>query len=278
VQRRLHNFGRNGPIMYALSGLDIALWDIAGQRAGLPVHRLLGGAGAASVPAYASLMKYGDPDLVTRNSSEAAKRGYRRVKLHEATYASIKAGRDAIGSDLELTVDCSCPWTREEAVAKAHEFAELDLLWLEEPVWPPEDFEGLAQLHDKTGINIAAGENASTLLDYRGLIEVGHVAYLQPSVTKIGGISAMKDVIELAHANGVVVAPHSPYFGPGLIATIHICTTLPDDTYLERLYCDLDASPLGSAIEARNGFIPVPHGPGLGVHVDESVIARYRIA
>jgi D-galactarolactone cycloisomerase len=276
LARRLHNFGRNGPVMHAISSLDIALWDIAGKRAGKPLHRMLGAPAADKVAAYASLLRYGDAGLVARNAAEAVQRGYRHVKLHEVTVAAVSAGRKAIGSDVVLTVDTNCPWTVEQAIVMAREMNPLALQWLEEPVWPPEDNAGLARVKEEGGVPVAAGENAATLDDFRRLIGIAKVDYLQPSVTKVGGISGMRRIIALATSAGTAVAPHSPYFGPGLIATLHIIAALVPAAMCERFYCDLEASPFGDQVNARDGFMHVPQGPGLGLEIDETVVARYR--
>src|SRR5262249_58854639 len=99
LARKLHNYGRNGPVSFALSGLDIALWDIAGKVKGEPLHRMLGAPKVDRVPAYASLLRYGDADLVARNAARAVERGYRRIKLHEITATEVAAARQAIGAD-----------------------------------------------------------------------------------------------------------------------------------------------------------------------------------
>jgi L-alanine-DL-glutamate epimerase-like enolase superfamily enzyme len=276
LQRQLHNVARNGAVAFALSGLDIALWDIAGKAAGQPLYRMLGGAPVETMPAYASLFRYGRADLVERNAAEAVARGYRHVKLHEITEPEVAAARRAIGPATKLMVDTNCPWTVEEAIAMARRLQPYDVLWLEEPVWPPEDAAGLARVRREGGLAIAAGENGS-MGDMRALVETGGVDYLQPSPTKIGGITSLREIMALAAAHGVKVAPHSPYFGPGLIASIHICAALPDRPPVERFYCDLEAAPLASQIVPENGFLRVPQGPGLGLEMDEAVIARWRV-
>jgi L-alanine-DL-glutamate epimerase-like enolase superfamily enzyme len=96
-------------------------------------------------------------------------------------------------------------------------------------------------------------------------------------VSKVGGITEMMKVIALAQERGVRVAPHSPYFGPGLIATVHVIAAVGGDMFVERFYCDLEASPLGAAVHAENGQFAVPQGPGLGIDIDEKIIARYRV-
>lgn len=277
LQRKLYNSARNGPVAYALSGLDIALWDIAGKIAGQPLYRMLGGEPAERVSVYASLLRYGKADLVERNAARALEQGYTRVKLHEITEPEVAAARRAIGPKVALMVDTNCPWTVEEAVAMAKRMAPHDLLWLEEPVWPPENYDGLARVRSEGGVAVAAGESGCTMADFEALVGRAKVNYVQPSVAKIGGISAMKQVVALADASGTRVAPHSPYFGPGFVASIHICASLPGEVPVERFYCDLEASPLGDLVVASGGTMRLPDGPGLGLDVDESVIARYRV-
>jgi L-alanine-DL-glutamate epimerase-like enolase superfamily enzyme len=123
---------------------------------------------------------------------------------------------------------------------------------------------------------IAAGENAGTLADVAQLIGIAGVDYVQPSITKIGGISAMLEIAGMARRAGTKIAPHSPYFGPGLIATIHFAASRPEKPTIERFYLDLEASPLGEQVEAPGGFMRVPNGPGLGIDVDETVLRKYR--
>jgi len=281
LQRQFHILGRGGAAMYALSGLDIALWDLAGKRAGKPLHALLGKAHHNSLPAYASLMRYGDKDLVTRNTSEALSRGYRAIKLHEVKTDAVHAARaaiDASGTQSALMVDVNCPWTVAQSLAMADEFRDCDLLWLEEPVWPPEDFAGLAKVRQSCGLKIAAGENNMSAPHFAQMLHAGAVDFAQPSVTKIGGVTEYLKVMQLAAAHGTPLMPHSPYFGPGLLATLHLTTLLRDETMIEASFADLGASPLGDAIAVRDGRLQVPQGPGLGCDPDMAVVTRYRVA
>jgi D-galactarolactone cycloisomerase len=277
LQRTLHNFGRGGSVLYGLSGIDIALWDIAGKAARLPLHRLLGGAARDAIPAYASLMRYGDPSLVARNTAEAVRRGYRHVKLHERAVREVQAAREAAGRDVALMLDTNCPWTVQEAIAMAAALEPYGLFWLEEPVWPPENYEGLAEVRRTTRIPIAAGENAGSVTDLAHMMRVGAVAYVQPSVTKIGGVTEMRRVIALAEAANVGVMPHAPYFGPGLLATLHVTAASAPEMLFERLYCDLDASLFGDLIDPVDGRMRVPQGLGLGMDPDPAVVARFKL-
>lgn len=134
MQRLLHGIGRNGPVIYALSGIDIALWDIAGKVAGVPLYRLLGGSPRADLLAYASLLRYGTADAVARYTEQALGRGYRLIKLHEITVPEVKAARDVAGPGIPIMIDTNCPWTVAQAVEMARRLAPFDPHWLEEPM------------------------------------------------------------------------------------------------------------------------------------------------
>lgn len=278
LHKKLHLLGRTGPVVYAMSGLDIALWDIAGKKAGKPVSALLGGARRSSMAAYASLVRYGDAVLVARHASAAATRGYRAIKLHEITAAEVKAAREAVGDTVQIMMDTNCPWTVNEALAAAATVRPYNLLWFEEPVFPPEDFPGLARVRREGGIAVSAGENAMSATDFRAMFDAGAVDYAQPSVTKIGGISEMMRIARLARERGVTLVPHSPYFGPGLLATLHMAAAFEHDTMIEYSFVELGANPLGDAIAVRDGRIAVPTAPGLGCDPAADIVARYAVA
>jgi L-alanine-DL-glutamate epimerase-like enolase superfamily enzyme len=165
----------------------------------------------------------------------------------------------------------------DEAIEMARQFQAFDPMWLEEPVWPPEDHAGLARVRAAGGLAIAAGENATTS-DFRRLFELGAVTYAQPSITKVGGVTEMRQVMALARAFGVQVVPHSAYFGPGLIASMHCIASMPYESLVERYDCDFDVNPLHDAIHPQNGRILVPQGPGLGIDPDPRVIEQLRVA
>ncbi|MBM3224244.1 MAG: mandelate racemase/muconate lactonizing enzyme family protein [Candidatus Tectomicrobia bacterium] len=277
LQRNLHGVGRSGPAMYALSAIDIALWDIAGKVANLPLYRLLGGSPRTDLPAYASLLRYNTPAAVTRYTAQALQRGYRYIKLHQIDVPSVQAARDVAGPDIPITIDTNCPWTVDEAIAMARAFQPLHPMWLEEPVWPPEDHAGLARVRAAGGLAIAAGENATTS-DFKRMFELGSVTYAQPSVTKVGGVTEMRKVMTLAQTSGVQVVPHSAYFGPGLIASIHCIAAMPRESLVERYDCDFEVNPLHEAIQPCAGRIAVPQGPGLGVEPDPEVLKRLRVS
>ena len=273
LSHRLHNYGRNGPVSFGISGIDIALWDIAGKLAGLPLHRLLGDGGKDIVPAYTSLLRYGDAATVESNVRLAVSRGYRAIKLHEIELAVIRAGRNAAPDSVSLMLDVNCHWAPPQAITFARSLQKERIFFIEEPIWPPEDMIGLGQVSAQSGIPIAAGENA-TLMDFHTMITTGAVRFVQPSVTKIG-ISGLLKVVAWAAEHGVLVSPHSPYFGPGLLATVQVAAASKHDIAVERYGVELAADLFDGAITPVNGRISVPPKPGLGIDPSEDVIARF---
>ena len=266
LQKRFHNFGRNGPVTFGISAIDIALWDIAGKCAGKPLHALLGNAGRDKVRAYASLLRYGNAEDVARNAAEAVRRGYRDIKLHEIDLGCIRAARGATPADIPLMLDINCAWDSEsDALDFCEAVKNLGVAWVEEPTWPPEDHATMARVRAASPCAIAAGENASNPEDFCRMIEAGAAGILQPSVTKVGGLTAMLEVAELAQGAGLRVVPHCPYFGPGLLASLHFLAAMEVAEPLEIYFADLQKPPFGQHLLPANGEIFVPKGPGLGL-------------
>jgi L-alanine-DL-glutamate epimerase-like enolase superfamily enzyme len=277
LARAVHGAGRNGPLMYALSAIDIGLWDIAGKIANRPLYQLLGGSPRADLPAYASLLRYGKTSAMAPRIAEALERGYKLIKIHEIEPDIIRAARRAAGANMPLMVDCNCPWTVAQAVAICRELRDLKLEWIEEPVWPPEDHAGIARVRAEGGIAVAVGENVGSANEFQRLFERGALDVAQPSITKVGGVTEMQKVFALGEAHGVRVVPHSAYFGPGLLASIHACAAQAQETWVERFYCDFAENPLGDAINPENGRIAIPQGPGLGVDPDPVLLKKLLI-
>jgi D-galactarolactone cycloisomerase len=278
ILHSVHLLGRNGPFVYAYSGIEIALWDIRGKKAGQPLHRLLGSKGdRTELDAYASLLRYGDLSLVAKNTAAACARGYRHIKLHEVTREAVLAAKNAPGAGgASIMLDVNCAWSVPQAIKMADALRDDGLTWLEEPVFPPEDCRGLARVRQR-GIPIAAGENVAGVFGFQALIDAKAIDIAQPSVTKIGGIGEMRKVIELCRAEKVEVAPHSPYFGPGFIATLHIIAALTPKALVEVLWLDMEANPFDPYVVPTNGRMKVPQKPGLGCDPDPAIVARYKI-
>ncbi len=275
MHRALMIWGRRGLAMMAVSGVELALWDLAGKARGVPVHQLLGGLCQPRVRAYASLLRYSSPADVARVAAQAVGRGATAVKLHQIDVPSIAAAREAIGAGVELMVDTNCPWTVEEAIRVGRQLERYDLRWLEEPVWPPEDYAGLARVRAAVHIPIACGENDATVFGFKAILDAGAADVVQPSMTKVGGLSEMKKIATLAAAANVTLVPHSYYFGPGLAATLHLIASTPGVPYVEFPPGELQAPLLVTPIRSVDGFVGVPDAPGLGADPDPAVLARY---
>jgi len=270
-ERALHNFGRSGPYVYAIAGLDIALWDLRGKIAGAPVHALLGAKKRNRVEVYASLLAYGgNVENVKRNTARALERGYRQIKLHEKTTAAVAAAREAAGPGVPLMVDTNCAWLPDAAFDAVMAMKPYGLLWVEEPIWPPEDVDTLGKLRQATGVPLAAGENATGTLEFVRMAAAG-IDYLQPSAVK-NGITAQWEICRTAEQSGATCVPHSPYFGPGYLATLHILAAKEKTVALERFFCDLGHMPYGTSVPIENGSVRIPDMPGLGPDPDEELM------
>lgn len=273
MQKKLHIWGRYGITIFAISGLDIALWDLAAKQAGVSLAEHLGGRKRETLPAYASLVRYVEAKPLQAVTALACEEGYADIKLHEPGYESIEAARVA-GDKIRLTTDVNCGWSIEEAEAILPRLKALDLFWVEEPIFPPEDYATLKRL-EGYGVPLSAGENACTAMEFARLIEA--VTYPQPSVIKVGGVSEFLKVAALARSAGKALMPHSPYFGPGYWATLQLCAHLPEAGLFEFLYVEPEAL-LGKDIpRPRDGRIAIPGAPGIGFEPDEAAIARFRI-
>ena len=273
LERTLHNMGRSGPVLHALSGVDIALWDLKAKMAGLPLHALLGGARRTRIPAYASLLQYyGDKALVQQNVDRALAAGFDQVKLHEKTLDAVAAARGAMGPDVPLMVDTNCAWTAAQATDAVDAMAAFDLRWIEEPIWPPEDIDALQALRAQTGVATAVGENASSVHELSLIARAGAADFLQPSAIKSGGVTTLLRLSRECAGTRVHCAPQSAFFGPGLLATLHVLAAQEDEVHVERLFCDLGFTPYGETIPCIDGAFELTDAPGLGADPDPALL------
>ncbi|MGE0797984.1 MAG: enolase C-terminal domain-like protein, partial [Lautropia sp.] len=253
--------------------LDIALWDLRGKLEGVPVHALLGGARRDRVAGYASLLQYyGDPAAVARNVERALTDGYRRVKLHEKTADAVAAARAVMGAGLPLMVDVNCAWSFDEAVGAIAAMRGSDPAWIEEPIWPPEDHAALARLRAAIGVPIAAGENAGSVRELTDAVARHAVDFVQPSAIKAGGLTPLVQLSAACGAGPVRFAPHSAYFGPGFLATLHALAAHPHAEPIERIYCRLGFEPYRTVLDRSGDAFAVPTGPGLGADPDPELL------
>ncbi len=274
VQLALHLFGRFGVTMFAISALDIAVWDIAAKRKGVSLGRLLGGRKRDAVRAYASLVRYATPALIEGFVSRALAEGYKSIKLHEIDAAVIGAARPACAPAAEITVDANCQIAPEQAPRDGRLPESNRIAWLEEPTFPPETTAPWQALAER-GVNVAAGENVCTLEGFAPLIP--HLAVVQPSVTKVGGVTEFLRVAAAVRSAGKRLAPHSPYFGPGYWATLQLAAALDEFDLFEYLYVAQEAWCGFNPPLPLNATITIPDMPGIGFTPDAAVIAKYKV-
>jgi L-alanine-DL-glutamate epimerase-like enolase superfamily enzyme len=275
MHRALMIWGRRGLAMMAVSGVELALWDLVGKARNVPVYELLGGLCQSRLRVYASLLRYDTPSQVGQAVTGALVLGHNAVKLHQTDVESVVVAREVAGDDVEIMLDTNCPWSVEEAIRIGRRLERFDLRWLEEPVWPPEDYAGLARVRAALRIPIAAGENDATVFGFRELIAHGAADVVQPSVTKVGGLLEMKKIAVLAAAANVTLVPHSFYYGPGLAASLHLAAATSGVPYVEFPGTPLVASLTAEPIRSAGGAVSVPDRPGLGADPDPSLLSRY---
>lgn len=275
IQRAMLIYGRRGLAIFAMSGVEIALWDLAGKARGVPVYDLLGGLATPRIRAYASLLRYATPADVAAACRQYVNAGFTAVKLHQTDLPSVRVARETIGPAIELMLDVNCPWNPREAIRMGRLFEPYGLAWFEEPVWPPEDYRGLAEVSAALDTPIAAGENESLAQGFAEIIAHRAVDILQPSLIKVGGLLEFKKVCALAAAANLSIAPHSFYWGPGLAATLHLIASSPGCLWLEFPTGELEVPLLADPIVPRDGVVAVPSGPGLGVALNEEVLTRF---
>jgi galactonate dehydratase len=281
--------GRSGGMLFeAIAGVDIALWDILGKVAGLPIHRLLGGMGLSEVPVYAASVNWGDDDFMDRGLDSYLAKGFPRIKIKVANPVRdacrrIARLRKRAGDEVELCVDANWAYTLEEAVEVGRALTDNGYFWFEEPL-RPEDEAGYEELHRRCATPLAAGESNYTLDQVMRLVSNRTLAYLQPDVARSGGITETRRMAEFAAAHDVQYAPHIGMSGIICeMASVHLAAAMPNIRAME---CETDASPFKTAITGaapgahrqKNGLLPVPTGPGLGVEVDWDAVARLRVA
>src|SRR5579862_8090441 len=282
-------YGRRGVALHAISGIDIALWDIKGKALGKPVSQLIGTPQRDRVRAYASRLMPDTPDEVRAAVGALREQGFTAVKLgwgplgadaaHDLALAA--AACEAGGDGVTILIDAGLGYgaDAQKAIGVARGLEELGVFWLEEP-FEPDEYEAYAELADTVEIRVAAGEQDTTLWGFRELIERGHVDLVQPDVTRCGGITELLRIAEFANAHGVETVPHAWKSGIIKAASLHVNAVLPDALFQE--YCVAD-TPINTSLTRErlpidaDGFVAVPAGPGLGVELDLEVVARYRV-
>lgn len=301
VYNLLRDHGQKGMPIQSLSGVDIALWDIAGKKFNLPVYQLLGGAFRERIPVYGYGM------MLQRNDELEKKFAEESLAIREAGYTAMKmkigigpkkdiklvaAVREAIGTDVDLMVDANHAYTAREAIPLGRELEQLGVAWFEEPV-ASEDHQGYRDLCEALDMNIAGGEGEFTLWGFRDLIKNRCVDIVQPEVCGLGGITEYRKVLTMARAHFVPVVNHVWGSAVAIGTNLHLLAAMPDlpgaadpvqpmleyDTTPNRFREDLLQEPLriGEQVKESGGTVSLPRGPGLGVDPDPDFLKRFSV-
>ena len=281
------HYGRGGAALHTISAIDIALWDIAGKAAGLPVSELLGGRRTSDVRVYASEVMPDTPDEVRLIAERTAEAGYDALKLGWGPLgqdlardtALVAAARETLGPERALMLDGGRAYTVKRALELLRRVEEHGLYWLEEPL-APDDLHGYRRLSDAAQVRIATGEADSTFAPFRALVERGHVDVLQPDLARCGGFTVARQIALLERTTAVEIVPHCFSTGVLVAASLQFVATLDRPTWSEFSVAD---SPLVNGIlrepfALRDGRLPVPTGPGLGIELDPDAVDRLRLA
>jgi L-alanine-DL-glutamate epimerase-like enolase superfamily enzyme len=278
--------GRRGAALRAISAVDIALWDLLGKLANLPLYRLLGG-WADEVPAYASGGYYrpGDPLENIREEMRSYKElGFTDVKMKvggaafEVDVARVQAAREAIGPTCRLALDANNAWRWPyEAIRFARAVEACDIWWLEEPL-SPEDIAGHAEIARTLEMPVATGEIHATRWDFRDIIEHQAADILQPDVGVLGGITEWLKIAHTAATFNLPVAPHwHANSHVHLVAAVHNCITVEYFVLEQDIYNFERLVTVETRLRPQDGQLPLPTGPGLGMELDEQAIARWQV-
>ena len=279
-------YGRQGAAIQAMSGVEIALWDIVGKATGKPVYQLLGGGFRKRFRAYASIL-FGDTPAETEAiAQKLAGQGFRAVKFgwgpmgqsEASDIAHVRAARHGLGSGIELMVDAGLCWDTATAIRRARQFEPFGLTWLEEPLHP-DNLQGYARLSAQSPVRIAAGEEVCDVAEFRTLMDVGGIDVAQVDVTRVGGLARSKRIGWDSYERHRLCVNHSYKTGINIAASLHFVAALPNTHYFE--YCveqgALRQHLTKQRFPVQDGEIAVPEEPGLGIELDEAIVAKYRV-
>lgn len=281
--------GRGGSVEHAISGLDIALWDLMGKICKQPVSRLLGGNYRSKIKPYGSIL-FDEPPRLREKLQATVARGFKAIKLGWRPFGRrdsktdellMRTARDTVGPTVELMVDAGgseqyWPHGYKWALQTAKMLANYDVVWFEEAL-PPDDLEGFIELRRHAPLPIATGEVLTRRQSFRPYIERRAVDVIQPDCTKCGGISEAIRIAWMAYENNVLYVPHGWNTAIGLAADLHLTAAVPVAKYVEYLtptpYIDeLIVNPFKPDAE---GFLHVPEAPGLGIQLNPEALRKY---
>jgi len=288
-----YHFARDGIVQAALTGVEVALWDLRGKHVGKPVSDILGGESRDAVTPYASTMYITEWDQdPAEPMAAAAEEGFDAAKIKigrsvENDLRRVKTAREELGPDADLMVDYNGNYTPTQAIRSVKEIKPYDITWVEEPV-PPENHEGYQRIRNAVDIPLAAGEAHFGRFEFTRLIQDGVVDIVQPNLGRCGGFSEAKYIARTATTQNVTVRPHVWNSGVGIAAALQFLAAVPTYPHapgasppvlfeFDRSENPLRDEILVDSFDPTGGSLAVPDEPGLGIEVDETAVGRYRI-
>jgi L-alanine-DL-glutamate epimerase-like enolase superfamily enzyme len=279
--------GRRGIAIHAMSGVDMALWDIKGKALGMPVWKLLGGGFHQKIRCYASSLFGATPALTHEKAQRFRDLGFKAVKFgwapmgesERSDIALVAQARKGLGDDIDLLIDAGLVWDAKTAIRRARSFSDYNIFWLEEPL-QPDDYEGYRRLSEATEVRIAAGEEESSRLSYLELMDRGKIDIVQVDLARCGGFTEAMKIASLAWDRGLPVANHGFTTYINVAAALHWLNSVPN-----ALICEFVAQEGTSlrdritrqSFTAKEGYISMPEEPGLGIELNEAEVEKLRV-
>lgn len=273
---RLHYIGRGGLVSFAISAVDIALWDLIGRKENVPLWQLLGGHSNSVKPYAGGIDLHLTLDELLEQTQDNLAKGFQAIKIKvgqprlRADIERAQAVRELVGPDIRLMVDANMRWDVPTAIQAACQLRDFDIYWLEEPTIP-DDVYGHARIAQEGGLPIATGENLHTIYEFNSMIQNGRIAYPEPDVSNIGGITNWMRVAKLAYANNLPVTTHGVHE-----LHLHLLAAVPNASYLEVHGFGLERF-IVNPPPIHDGAMTASDEPGHGVKFDWQSLAEFSI-
>jgi L-rhamnonate dehydratase len=283
---KTYYYGRSGPVMHVMSGIDMAIWDIMGKSVGKPVHKLLGGSYVDKVRAYASALMPETADDVKRMVDNYTTQGYTAIKFGwgplgydvKKDLDLIETAKKTAGDNVEIMIDIGKRYRLKQAMYVARALEQLNIYWLEEPL-PAEDYAGYKALTASTTMRIATGEEESGRLAFARLINETHIDVVQPDMSRCGGLTEAKKIASMTVDNNILCIPHAFKTGILVAASIQFIAATPNAPFLEFSVTEsaIRKELLKVPFKQKDGYVDVPQTPGLGIDLNPEVIRKYGV-
>ncbi len=286
-------YWRGGAVlMSALSGVEMALWDILGKKLGVPVSQLMGGrvnekvriyvngwfAGAKTPAEFAEKAKIAVKRGVTAMKWDPFGKSYLEISNKDLNTAleNVAAVREAVGNEVDLLIEGHGRFNIPTGIKIAKELEQFKPMWFEEPV-PPDNIDALKAVKDKSPVAISAGERLYTRWGYREMFDKMAADYIQPDISHAGGIMELKKIAAEAESRYIACAPHNPSGPVANAATLQLAASCPNFSILEIMYSDVDwrKDVTNESLEYNNGYMTIPQKPGLGIEINEEECLKH---